>query len=223
MNMTGLTGEVVFQLSLTKDEVEQWIPSSTAESDLRFEVIKTPAIGIDLIHLELRIMAFGLCGLKKVLRDRVCLDVDYMIESKMRGTKPQHDFRLQLRLGNKTFLSQLYEPNNYIDRILSGEFSTLKLYLADLVKAAVANPTLMNQLRVAVYNFVNPNERGQDFQAEYDFHNLKAQGANEALVYISVYKMLKQEFPNDAEKMNFHLYSSLMCLRELTLSVKNHG
>lgn len=223
MNMTGLTGEVVFQLSLTENEVERWIPSSTVERDLRFEVIKTSAIGLDLIHLELRIMAFGLCGLKKVLHDRLGLDVDYMIESKMCGTKPRYDFRLQLRLGDKVILSQLYEPNNYVDRILSGESSTIKLYLAELIKAATSDPTLLEQLRTATYNFINPNERSQDLQAEYDYHKLKAYGANEALVYISVYKMLKQGFPNDAEKMNFHLYSTLACLSELTRSVKNHG
>lgn len=212
-------GQVTFQVALTTEQIKEYLPNSCVDRELQFDYKVTPAGG-GLNHVEIKLFVQSFSGLKYELDKKIGLDVDYLYQRLNVGTTHQNLFRLKLSLGPMVILSELYEPCNYIDHILSGDLSAVKLYLRDFIKRLMADEELLKDFYAVSHSLVKETDRNKDNQAECDVHGILRRDSKGLTTYKLVYDMVRQNSYDGAYKMNKGLYTAVLGLRESMNAVK---
>lgn len=213
------TGEVTFQVALTNEQIETHLPKPTFDKDLQYSYTVTPT-GKDLNHVEIKIIVQSFSGLKYDLDKKLGLPVEYMYQRLAVGVTHQNLFRLQLAIGPLLVISELYEPCNHIDRVLSGDLSATKLYIRDFIKRLMADEELLKDFYAVSHSLVKETDRNKDNQAECDVHGILRRDSKGLTTYKLVYDMVRQNSYDRAYKMNKGLYTAVMGLRESMNAVK---
>ena len=216
------TGEVTFQVALTNEQIEAHLPKPTFDKDLQYSYTVTPT-GKDLNHVEIKIIVQSFSGLKYDLDKKLGLPVEYMYQRLAVGVTHQNLFRLQLAIGPLLVISELYEPCNHIDRVLSGDLSATKLYIRELIQLIAGKEDYINELYPIIYSLVKVDEREKDNQADYDVGEILRFDRKGLSTYREVYREVASESGVAAYNLNKSLYQMIKGLRAATKAVKNHG